>query len=59
MNTKEQIAQLNKLEEDIKRRKFESSHLVAERIVQYFNLIAMQGKYENPNDLLLYVQETG
>jgi translation initiation factor 2B subunit (eIF-2B alpha/beta/delta family) len=29
-------AQLYKLEEDIKRRKLESSHLVAERITQFF-----------------------
>lgn len=59
MNSKESIAQLNKLEEDIKRRNFESSHLVAEKIIQYFNYIVMQGKYESPNDLLTYVQETG
>lgn len=51
--------QLTRLEEDIKRRKFESSHLVATRIISYFNQVISHATYDNPNVLLQYVLEIG
>jgi len=43
---------LNKLVEDLKRRKIESSHLVAERIVNLFEKYIRSDAWDTPAELL-------
>lgn len=49
----------NKLEEDIKRRRFESSHEVAEAVTRHIAMLVKQGKYGAPAELLKFVSDLG
>ena len=49
----------NKLEEDIKRRRFESSHEVAEAVTRHIAMLVKQGKYGSPAELLKFVTDLG
>ena len=51
---------INKLEEDLKRKKISSSHLIAERIIQIFDrFLRMEDAWKTPADLLSEVKKMG
>lgn len=54
-----QSKRLNELIEDIKRRKYVSSHLVASKIITFFLELIRNVQFDNPGKLIAKVKEMG
>ena len=54
-----QNKKLNELIEDIKRRKFSSSHLVASKIINFFLDYIRKDMFDHPGKLIAKVKEMG